>query len=378
VKVALMVNKSQKTERQAAELLRQLFREFGDFSVAESQSDRDHDLVMEAAGPETTYRIVVQAKTRVTPQTAIPLCERMQTESSHVIPVLFAPVISPRVAEIAKGYGVGYVDGAGNCFLHSRQPPLLIERRGFKSEHRAPKRIIDPFSPKSSRIVRAMLSEPARGWKVREFSEDPEIDVSTGLASKVKQALVEEGYAVEFDRLLYLRDPVGLLENWSANYPGPAEKLPLYFRDGPREAEAMLSKWCRQNELQCALAGFSAAWRLAPEVRHTLATVYVEERGFDREKLDLLTKFFHGKVVDSGANAQLWRPFDDSVFAHDVPPIEWQHPEVPATSALQTYVDVKQLAGRGEEAATAVYDNLLLPGLTAAARQIEERLHADV
>jgi len=386
-----MVNSERNTVRQAEELLRQLFLEFAGLSVwipHESPSDPGHDVVIEAVGPETTWRIVVEAKSRVTPQTAIALCERMQTHSDEFIPVIFAPVISPRVAEIAKAYGVGYVDGAGNCFLRGRRPPLLIERTGFKSPYPAPKRVIDPFSPKSSRIVRAMLSEPGKGWKVREFAENPEINVSTGLASKVKQALVEEGYVVERNRLLYLRDAIGLLNAWSQSYPGPAEEIPMYFRGDTGTAERTISRWCQDNALHYALAGYSAAWRLAAEVRYSVGAFYVEDRGFDRTLLEQLAVKYGGKGVDSGPNLFLWRPFDRSVLAGRMQasfdssspsrqvvagqPTPW------VTSPLQTWLDLKRSAGRGEEAANAVFEKHLSHDLHAAVKRDEEWQHGAV
>ena len=192
---------------------------------------------------------------------------------------LYAPVISPRVADIANEFAVGYVDRAGNCRLRSVGDRLLIDRRGYKSPSRPPQGVADPFSPKSSRIVRALLGRPAEGWKVRELAEHTDVDVSVGLVSKVKRTLVEEGYAIEHKRLLYLRDPVGLLENWAKGYPGPAEQIPMYFRGDAEAAEEAVGKWCQNNNIRYALAGFSAAWRIAPEVRHNVAAVYVHSRG---------------------------------------------------------------------------------------------------
>ena len=160
-----------------------------------------------------------------------------------------------------------------------------------------------------------MLSEPAKGWKVRELAEHPDVKVSPGLVVKVKRTLVQESYVVERDGLLFLRDPVALLENWAQSYPGPAEQVPMYFLGETGTAEDAVARWCRAHDLHYALGGHSAAWRLAPEVRYSVAAVYVEERGFSPDVLDKLSKYKGGKRVDSGANLLLWRPFDQSVLA---------------------------------------------------------------
>jgi hypothetical protein len=44
----------------------------------------------------------------------------------------------------------------------------------------------------------------------------------------------------------------------------------------------------------------------------------------------------------------------------------------PATSPLQTYLDTKNMAGRGEEAAQAVFEKYLANGFTAATQHAEE------
>ena len=139
---------------------------------------------------------------------------------------------------------------------------LLIDQRGRRAPRRLPQGSADPFSPKSSRIVRGMLSEPAKGWKVRELADHPDVKVSPGLVVKVKRTLVEESYAAERDGLLFLRDPVGLLENWARYYPGPAEQVPMYFLGETATAEDAVARWCRANDLHYALCGLSAAWRL--------------------------------------------------------------------------------------------------------------------
>jgi hypothetical protein len=222
---------------------------------------------------------------------------------------------------------------------------------------------VDPFSPKSSRIVRALLTQPAEGWQVRQLAEHPDVRVSPGLVVKVKRALVEEGYAVERQRLLYLRDPVGLLEEWVGKYPGPAEQVPFYFRGNVEQAEHAVENWCVEHGLRHALAGLSAAWRLAPEVRYNVASVYVEDRGFDPDLLVRLTRDHGGRRVDTGATLTLWRPYDPSVFVF-APPL--------TTSPLQTYLDLRRTAGRGEDAAKAVYDKWLASDLKAAAERAKE------
>jgi hypothetical protein len=373
-----MVNNWRKTEPDAENTVRRIFDDLGGFTV-EPQQDRgprapERDLVIRMTSAQVEFRLAIDVKARVTPQTAISVCERMRRLPSDLIPVIYAPVISPRVAGILEQFGVGFIDQAGNCRLRSARHGLLIDRRGYKPTARPAKGTADPFSPKSSRIVRALLTRPGKGWKIRELAEHSDIQVSVGLVSKVKQALVEEGYAVEHERRLYLRDPIGLLENWAKKYPGPQQQLPMYFRGNAEAAEEAVANWCRDNRIEHALAGFSAAWRLAPEVRYNVAAVYVGSHGFDREMLDRLGSYQGGKPVETGANLLLWRPYDRSALAGGAKNDTGE----PVTSAIQTYLDLKRMAGRGEEAAAAVYERQLVRGLREAAERVKEMQHADL
>jgi hypothetical protein len=372
-----MVNAERLWMKHAEDAIRRLFTELSGGTIEVKRKSPVADVscgaMLDVISKDTVFKFAAAAKARITPQTAISLCEQIKRLPDDIIPVVFAPVISPRVAEILGQYGIGHIDQAGNCRIRSTQQRLLIDRHGYKSPARPPKGIVDLFSPKSSRIVRAMLAEPTKGWQVRELATHFDIEVSVGLAAKVKQTLIEESYAIEHERLLYLRDPIGLLENWAKDYSGPAEQVSMFFRGSTEEAEQAVAQWSQDNDMAFfALGGLSAAWRLAPEVRYSVAVVYVEDHGFDREILDKLKSYQGGKLVETGANLLLWRPYDPSVFANSH---RESKTKSPVTSAIQTYLDLRRLGGRGEEAAAAVYERLIAKPLKEAAQQIEEMQH---
>lgn len=360
-------------EREADRVLRGILKNLPDLRVESnwenSAPDLGYDLTVYAAVKKARFRFCVQVKSRVTPQTALSATDQLRGVPKGTIPMIFSPTVSPRVAQILRAQGIGYADGAGNCWLRSLQGHLLIERQGFQAERKPTPAAADPFSPKSSRIVRALLSRPLEGWQVRKLADDANVQVSPGLVVKVKRALIEEGYAMERERLLFLRDPLSLLTAWSEKYAGPAEQVALYFRGDARQAEEAIGHWCRDNELQYALAGFSAAWRLAPEVRYSVGAAYVENRGFEQQLLDQLTAEYGAKRVGTGPNLQLWRTVDHAVFAGKV---DAGPAKQVVTSPLQTYLDLKRMAGRGEDAANAVFDKYLRHDLEAPAKLAEE------
>ena len=217
---------------------------------------RKWDWVIDAAAPNTTskIRLLVEVMGRVTPQTALGVLARMKVPADQGVPLLCCPRLSPRLQQLCEEHAVNYLDGAGNCRIAA--PGLYIERRGL-GKIRQEKPSVDLFATKASRIIRAMLSDPANGWQVQQFARWESLDVSLGLASKVKQALLEQGFAVERDRLLYVRNPDDLLKAWVENYRPKVEQYPLYVMGDPAQAEAAIAEWCLSNNIRYGLTQFS-------------------------------------------------------------------------------------------------------------------------
>lgn len=346
-------------------LIHEIFIEMGGYEINWDVQDGDAkcDVKLVSKSPRRSYCFDFRVRERITPQIADDLFARLQQEPAppHIVRVVYAPVISPRVAEIARNHGVSFIDYAGNCRILDRQAGLLIYRTGIKNEASSQEqKAVDLFSPKSSRIIRAMLHEPKRGWQVSELAESPDVDVSVGLVSKVKKALIRESYAIVRDRLLYLRHPSELLEAWTRSYPGPSGQRHFYMRGEPKGLEQRIAAWCEESNIEYSLARFSAAWRHAPEVRYTVASLYVTSETLGPSRLNSLNDKCGAKEVESGANLVLLTPYDKSVFVRRV-----AIPEQ-TTSPLQTYLDLKAMAGRGSEAAEVVFQKHLRPVFEAA------------
>ncbi len=340
------------------DLLSEVFAELGapvQIGPPNSSSDSAAVEVVRSDSGES-YHFEVVARQRVTPQIADDLFRRVASEGATpgVTRVVFAPVISDRVAQMARARRVSYLDYAGNCYLVDPQRRLLVSRSGIKNEENNRQQpVTDIFSPKSSRIVRAMLHAPAREWQLTEIAI--EAVVSAGLAHKVKQALVVENYAQVQNRRITLKDPAELLAQWTRHYPGAAGERQFYVRGDVLEIESRITEWCERNGADHALARFSAAWRLAPEVRYSVASLYL---GDLYERPDDFARFraeCELKEVDSGGNLALLVPYDESVFVKCTAVPER------TTSALQAYLDLNVMSGRAEAAAERVYEKHLRP-----------------
>jgi len=299
-----------------------------------------------------TLRLYVEAKCEVTPQTALAVLPRIVDVPRDGIPLLCALTISLRVAEMCREKGVSYLDAAGNCRITGSE--LFIQIEGRPNEAHMSRPLLDLFAPKSSRVIRILLSWPNRGWQVQTLAQ--EADVSLGLASKVKAALVREAFATERDRLIYVREPIKLLNQWTANYHPSGRMLSLFTLGRPAEAEEKIGQWCRENSIIYELTQLAGAWRVAPMVRYDRSTLYILRRPSDSWSVDSLIEAVGARRVDTGANLHLWITAEEGVF-YDRRDIGG----VSVASPLQLFLDLHQLAGRGEEAATEVFEREIRP-----------------
>jgi len=129
--------------------------------------------------------------------------------------VIAAPYVSPRGMEICRRHKVGCVDLAGNCYLEF--DGVYIERIVEEKPEPVRRMIKSLFAPISSRIVRAMLEEPHRVWKLTELAEAT--GASLGQTYNISEKLAAEGFARKRAREgVSLTDPAGLLDTWREEY----------------------------------------------------------------------------------------------------------------------------------------------------------------
>lgn len=262
--------------------------------------------------------------------------------------VFIAPFISAQAAEICRSEGVGYLDLAGNCRLAFDN--VYIEKQGAENRFSAKRDLRTLYSPKAERVLRVMLSEPRRSWRLQPLAEVAQ--VSLGQVHNVKNVLADREWVRTSTNGITLTSPGELLTDWAQNYKYRRNTILEYYSlKPPGEIEAGIAKIYRSSNAPYALAAFSAAERWAPFLRYQRASAYVNQDYVSKieEELNL-------KSVTSGANVTLWVPYDEGVFYGAE-----ERGEAVVTSALQTYLDLSGMAGRGEEAADFLLDEVIKP-----------------
>lgn len=340
-----------------------IFRILPGNTGASSPSATAHDGLEELLDIELSHdrrrlRLMVAARATVHPKqvvsTLVPLAAVARVAGRSTLPVLVAPYVSPRVAEVCRDHGVGYVDAAGNAHLVADGLCLHIEGRPNRAPDTRPAERL--FAPKSSRVVRVILEEPDRTWKVQDLARTAK--VSMGLASRIKRKLVEQAYAQEVAPGIRVADPTKLLRDWASAYKLPKVRLAVYGMDDPAALERAIVRWGESNKVTCALTELSAASRLAPMVRNNRAVTYVLAPP-SSEAIQRLLRDLALKEVDSGPTGELWLTDDESVLWHSR-----DRDGVRVVSPLQAYLDTQKNPARGEEAAEELFRRWIEPRFT--------------
>lgn len=289
-------------------------------------------------------RLVVEVKAALAPGRVREALRQLKSSSggkSNGYPILASTFLSPRVREICREEGVGYLDLAGNCLI--QLDDLYIEKAVDKNPFPARGRPGSIFTPVSSRLLRALLEEPKRGWKPADLSAAAQ--VSRGFTSKVARRLVREGYLRKEGRLLRLAEPGKLLDDWRDQYdPSRNERFSYYsFERDPVRLMKQIARQAREKSLGYAITSFSAASLVAPFVRG-VGTVqwYVP----DRQAVEVWVKVLDLRPVEAGPNAAVVLPYDAGVFYRTQ-----KVDGIRLVGNIQLYLDLYSDLARGREQA---------------------------
>lgn len=258
--------------------------------------------------------------------------------------IFMAPYISPEAGKICEDAGVGYLDLAGNCLISFET--IYIRQSGASNPNVQKRDLRSLYSPKAERVLRAMLTEPRRAWKITELAQA--VDVSLGQVANVKKLLADREWLGVNDAGMYLSQPGSLLDDWSKAYNYRRNQVyEFYSLTEPAKTEVRLAEACERLGMRYALTSFSGAIRIAPMVRYNRAVVYVAG------DLSAVAAAAQLKPVDSGPNILLLTPYDEGVFyaASSIGGMV-------TASPVQVYLDVIGSRARGQEAADAIRQEL--------------------
>jgi hypothetical protein len=341
--------------RQLTAALRDVpFLRQADIKQESTRGDSRIDFILALRSKSINRRLVCEVKPSGQPRIAREACLTLADcarSDKRDYPVFIAPYIGPSAAEICNRYKVGYFDLAGNRRLAFDQ--VYIRSDGFPNPTAQKRDLRSLYSPKGERILRALLTAGPRSWRMQELAR--EADVSLGQVANVKKLLSDREWIDADAEGLRLRSldaaVLPLLTEWAETYRIERSSSREYYSLKPTpQTEVELAEATRRLQSRFAFSGFSGAARLASAVRYQRITAYY--LGDPRGLADQLSL----KPVSSGSNLTILEPYDAGVFygARDFD-------GVPVVSPVQLYLDLAQTEARGEEAATAILDQVIRP-----------------
>lgn len=291
---------------------------------------------------ERPVRLFCEVKSSGQPRyvrAALDQLARIERDTNSLAMVI-APYLSEQARALCREDGAGYLDFEGNAFLSAGS--IHIERE-VASRPKAEKRALRSlFKPKSARILRRLMREPGRPWRVLDLAEAA--GVSVGHVSTISNELRDRGWAEQTDDGLVVSDPDALLDAWADDYEQPAgREQSLYTHlHGSALDDALQSVLDVPAPGRLILRSYSAADRIAPFARNANRYLYADEQAIAQ-----LTRRIGLSAAKKGGNVLVIVPDEDGVFDDAIEPI----PGVPCTSPVQTYLDLQHSGERGREAA---------------------------
>lgn len=341
---------SVKVERQAVETLRRVLAEVPEVELVEilaapDQQDRSIDFIVRLSFNGQRRTIVAEVKSSGQPrhvQSALFQLQRyVEGHQESVVPMVVAPYLSESARTLCAENNVGFLDFEGNARI--KFPGFFLSRKVASKPPAERRELRSLFKPKSAQVMRTMLRDPARQWRVADLAK--ETLVSMGHVSNVRNSLLDRKWAEVSDGGLFLSDPDGLLDTWREEYVPPVGVRRTFYTTLHGSAfEAALREYGTGLALDglAILSSFSAANWLAPYARTGTHYFYADQEGVDRMRTLLQLS-----TAARGENVVVVELDDIGLFRDSVEPTDGIH----CTSPVQTYLDLYVSGERGREAA---------------------------
>jgi hypothetical protein len=337
--------KSEDIRRQAAQRLRELFPAATGWeeSVGARIRNQEADLLIKFKLGEREQTLLLEVCSLGQPRqirAAVTRLRELRREAEHAYPVAAAVYIGPQSARILKTNGLGYIDLSGNCSLAFGS--VLIDKEGKRNVRPSTRPLRSLFAPRATRVVRVLLAEPGRAWRLEELAKAAA--VSLGHAHNVVKRLTDLAWVERDDRQrIRLMKPADLLESWCESYTYRESEIASYV-----VPEKITRRFMAETARVATAAGRRYAFTLhaglslvAPHLRLPAIHCYLEG---DPEPV--ATALGLRPATESEGALHLLSPYDPGVFYGAL-----EKSGLKVTSLPQLYADLAAYERRGRELA---------------------------
>jgi Transcriptional regulator, AbiEi antitoxin, Type IV TA system len=256
-------------------------------------------------------------------------------------PVFIAPYLSPEAQRLCREQAIGFLDLEGNARFVC--DGIFIERLVASKPSVERRELKSLFRPKSAQVLRAMLRDPRKAWRVTGLADAA--DVSLGHVSNVRAGLLDREWGQVSDEGLFLSNPDALLDAWRDAYEPPTGRRTGFYttlHGGALEEAARQVSRVDGGSGRVVFASFSAAHWMAPYGRTGTQYFYADEEGLKRLAVALKLS-----STAKGENVVVTLLDDEGGFRDTIEAA----PGAICTSPVQTYLDLTAAGERGREAA---------------------------
>ena len=336
--------KSDDIRRQAAQRLRELFptakgweegagtrigRQAEELTIKFRLGEQEHVLVVEVCSLGQPRQI----------RAAVTRLREIRREMEHAYPLAAAVYIGPQSARILRTNGLGYIDLSGNCALAFGN--VLIEKEGKRNVRPSTRPLRSLFAPRATRVVRVLLTEPGRTWRLEELAKAA--DVSLGHAHNVVKRLEELSWVERNgQQRIQVTRPGDLLDAWVESYSYRQSDVQAYFSPEriTRGLVAELGRAAHEAHRRYGFTLHSGAALVAPNVRFPAIHCYLEG---DPEPVARALGLRPG---EGEGNVYLLSPYDEGVFYAPL-----AKGGLPVVCLPQLYADLYHYERRGRDQA---------------------------
>ncbi len=197
---------------------------------------------------------------------------------SNSVPVIAAPYIGNKQADILADEGISWIDLCGNMRIQIPNQ-IYVERTGKPNKYPDSVPIRKIFEGTSSLVTRALLLQP-EGFsslsQIVDFINSRNSNITLSTVSKVLNALEQELYIDKSKSLIRVREPAKLLEKLAESYKNSIErKTRKSYKFSVDTPESFFSNLFEQ-QIDYVACGFYAAQLKSLVVTNEM-TIFVKD-----------------------------------------------------------------------------------------------------
>jgi len=183
---------------------------------------------------------------------------REQATDGLLLPALLAPHLSPNAITKCRELGLTCFDLSGNVVIETEDVSILQTGRKKRVDDEPRRR---PFSGKSSRVARILLTSQREDWVSRDLAKAAGVSASNVVYAL--RTLADNEWVRIFRGKtggIEVRNRASILDAWRDAYqPVSIETIRLFSTDSPEDSARRVAEYFENNAIGYALTSFVGA-----------------------------------------------------------------------------------------------------------------------